>query len=130
MPTFLSSVQMAIILSVSLTRQEATVKKYIRTYISADWKCFQLFDYDFHNSWDLPSLIAVGPSANNATTARVMATSGILFMLTSMARRRFFFDGSRGGPVTVTLVSVHVTFAPILSRTSANLTSPCIEESI
>ena len=58
----------------------------------------------------LPSLIAVGPSANRATTERVMATSVILFMLTSMALRCVLPKGSRGGPVTVTLVSVHVTF--------------------
>jgi hypothetical protein len=44
----------------------------------------------------LPSLMAVGPSANRATTARVMATSAILLMLTSIAFRCFFPNCSPG----------------------------------
>ena len=50
----------------------------------------------------LPSLIAVGPSANKATTERVMATSVILFILTSMALRCVLPKGSHGGPVIST----------------------------
>lgn len=77
---------------------------------------------------NLPSLMAVGPSAKRATTARVMATSGILFMLTSTAFKCFVPEECRWGPVTVTLFSVQVTSAPIFSRTSANFTSPLIDK--
>lgn len=68
--------------------------------------------------------MVVGPSAKRATTARVMATSGILFMLTSTARKCLIPKASLDGPVTVTLFSVHDTLHPIFSRTSANFTSP------
>lgn len=72
----------------------------------------------------IPSLIVVVPLANKATTARVMATSGILFMLTSTPCKNLYPEEFRGGPVTVTLCSVQETLAPIFSRTSANFTSP------
>lgn len=42
--------------------------------------------------------MAVGPSAKRATTASVMATSGILFILTSMACNCFLPEEFRGGP--------------------------------
>ena len=74
----------------------------------------------------MPSLMAVGPLVKSATTARVIATSGILFMFTSTARKCFQPEESRGSPVTVTLFLVQVTLAPIFSRTSANFTSPLI----
>lgn len=111
---------MAIIRSVSFTLQEATGHRELPVRGEE-----RLREKVGSSMEVLPSRMAVGPSAKRATTASVMATSGILFMLTSTAFRRFPADAPRGGPVTVTLVSVQVTFAPIISRTSANFTSPC-----
>jgi hypothetical protein len=91
-----------------------------------NWRPKFILIFLYNKKTNLPSLMAVGPSAKRATTARVIATSGILFILTSIARRCFLLEESRGGPVTVTLFSVQVTLAPIFSRTSANFTSPLI----
>lgn len=61
--------------------------------------------------------MVVGPSAKRETAERVMATSGILFMLTTIAFKCFLLDECRRG-----------NFRTHFSRTSANYASPLISK--